>query len=480
MKEFATEILIVGGGPGGIFTSKSFLANGISDFKVVCDETDVVCRCNIPYGIGKKFLNDINDAVKSHHDFLPNFDDVGIAGRVSRIDHQNKTAFGTFLKSDEQFKVGYSRLILAMGGQASLPPIKGAINIDYDGSSPIGEVVYYKGKSFDKAALRDNVVVVRSVADARRIDAICGTDLTVAVIGTGLVGLEIIDNLITRGNKVVVVEILPHVVSFLDADMAKHLEENLKKEGADIHLGKPCAEVGDGYIVVDDEKIKADLVVIGAGVASDVELALQVGCEIGRTGGVKVDKHWKTSVPDVYAIGDLIEINDAVFSEPVLFQLLPNVMMQGALIAKSIKGIYLEGPLAVGAGMSHTAELFWGFAGYSEEMASLRGLEVMAEKLDLFTAEPESRYAKRAWYKMVVSAEDKEDIKKGQIIGFQAITEDKHLGDLMPRWADIIAEKETVYDLPKHNWIHQPMVGDPGSNAYIMMFFTKFTAKLEN
>ena len=479
MKEYSTEILIVGGGPGGIFTSQSLLANKITDFKVICDEPDVVCRCNIPYGIGKKFLNDINDAVTSHHTFLPNFDDVGIVGRINRIDHQTKTAYGKFLKSDDEFSVSYSKLILAMGGQATAPPIKGAINTDYDGSNPVGEVFYYKGNSYDKAALRDNVVVVRSVADARRIDAICGTGLTVAVVGTGLVGIEIIDNLIIRGNKVVVVEILPHLVSFLDSDMSMHLEEALKNEGADIRLGKPCTEVGDGYIVVGDEKINADLVVIGAGVTADIQMAKQVGCEIGKTGGVRVNEHWLTSVPDVYAIGDLIEIDDAVFSEPVLFQLLPNVMMQGAIIAKHLKGIDLEGPLAVGAGMSHASDLFWGFAGYSEGMAAPRGLNVMAEKIELFTAEHASPYAKKAWYKMVVSAEDKGTVKKGQIIGFQAITQEKHLGDLMARWADIIGEKETVWDLPKHNWIHQPLVGNPGSNAYIMTFFTMFTAKLE-
>jgi len=184
MKAYSTEVLIAGGGPGGIFTSTSFMANKITDFKVVCDEPDVVCRCNIPYGIGKKFLNDINDAVTSHRSFLPNFDEVGIVGRVSRIDHSNKTAYGKFLKSDEEFTVAYKKLILATGGQASLPPIKGAINTAYDGAHPVGEVFYYKGQTYDKAALRDNVVVVRSVADARRIDEICGTDLTVAVVGT--------------------------------------------------------------------------------------------------------------------------------------------------------------------------------------------------------------------------------------------------------------------------------------------------------
>jgi len=276
------------------------------------------------------------------------------------------------------------------------------------------------------------------------------------------------------------VEILPHLVSFMDPDMAIYLEEALKAEGAGIYLGKPCTEVGDGYIVVGDEKIKADLVVIGAGVTPDIQLAKQVGCEIGKTGGVRVNKNWLTNVPDVYAIGDLIEINDAVFSEPVLFQLLPNVMMQGALIAKHLKGISLEGPLAAGSGMSHAANLFWGFAGYSEEMAAARGLSVMAEKLELFTAEHASPYAKKAWYKMVISTQDKGNVKKGQIIGFQAVTQEKHLGDLMARWADIIGERETVWDLPKHNWIHQPLVGNPGSNAYIMTYFNKFTARLEN
>jgi len=275
------------------------------------------------------------------------------------------------------------------------------------------------------------------------------------------------------------VEILPHLVSFLDADMSSHLEEALKNEGAEIHLGKPCTEVGDGFIVVDDKKINADLVVIGAGVTSDIQLAKTIGCEIGKTGGVRVNERWQTSVPDVYAIGDLIEIDNAIFSVPVLFQLLPNVMMQGAVIAKHLKGIDLEGPLAVGAGMSHAADLFWGFAGYSEGMVAACGLNVIAEKIELFTAEHASPYAKKAWYKMVVSAEDKGTVKKGQIIGFQAITQEKHLGDLMARWADIIGKKETIWDLPKHNWIHQPLVGNPGSNAYIMTFFTMFTAKLE-
>ncbi len=478
MNEYTTDILIVGGGPGGIFTSKALLANNIKDFKVVCDEPEVVCRCNIPYGIGKKFLNDINDAVKSHHHFLPNFDDVGIVGRIHSIDHGNRTARGRLLKSSEEFSIRYKRLILATGGQASLPPIKGAINTDYDGSNPKGEVVYYKGKTYDKAALRDNVVVVRSVADARRIDAICGTDLTVAVVGTGLVGLEIIDNLLIRGNKVVVVEIMPHLIGPMDADMVVHLEERLRAEGAAIHLGAPCSEVGDGYIVVADEKIKADLVVIGAGVSPDIQLAKELGCEIGKRGGVRVDKHWRTNLEDVYAIGDLIEIDDAVFSEPALFQLLPNVMMQGTLLAKQFKGILLDGPLAAGAGMSHTCDLFWGFAGYSAEMAAARDLKVLSEKIDLFTAEEASSYAKKAWYKLVVSAEDKGTVKKGQIIGFQAVTEGKHIGDLMARWADIIGARETVADLPKHNWIHQPMVGNPASNAYIMMFFNLFSVKL--
>ncbi len=478
MRDYATEILIVGGGPGGIFTSKALLANGIDNFKVVCDEPDVVCRCNIPYGIGKKFLPDINDAVTSHHTFLPNFDDVGIVGRIERIDSKTKTAYGTLLGDGSEFCVTYEKLILATGGQASLPPIKGAIKDTYTDADAVGEVFYYKGKSYDKGALRDNVVLVRSVADARRIDAICGTGLTVAVVGTGLVGVEIIDNLIIRGNNVVVVEMLPHVVSFLDADMAQPLQDVLQNNGVDLRLGAPCTEVGAGYIVVDNEKISVDLVVIGVGVTADTRLARELGCEIGVTGGVKVDQNWRTSVDDVFAIGDLIEIDDAVFKAPVQFQLLPNVMMQGALIAKQLKGIVLPGPLAVGSGMSHAGDLFWGFAGYSEEAARARGLKVLAEKIELFTAEQASPYAKKGWYKMVVAAEDLGDVRRGQIVGFQAVTQEKHLGDLIPRWADIIGEKETIWQLPKHNWIHQPMVGNPPSNAYILTFFTKFSAIL--
>lgn len=191
-----------------------------------------------------------------------------------------------------------------------------------------------------------------------------------------------------------------------------------------------------------------------------------------------MNRRWLTNVDDVYAIGDLIEIDDAVFTEPTLIPLLPNVMMQGALIAKNIKGMELQGPLAVVSGMSHSSDLYWGSAGFSAEMAEARGCKVLTEKVELSTAEDASPFARKAWYKMVVVAEDNAMVGKGQIIGFQAITERKHLGDLMARWADIIGERETVNDLPRHNWIHQPMVGNPGSNAYILTFFEKFTAKL--
>ncbi len=478
MKEYNTEILIVGGGPGGIFTSKALLFNGLSDFKVVCDELDVVCRCNLPYGIGKKFLPSIDDAVKSHSDFVPNFDDVGIKGRVTRIDHDNRIAEGTLRESGDKFTVKYKKLILTMGAQAAVPPIKGALKPEGEKYEPTGEVVFYKGDTYDKAALKDNIVVVRSFADGKRIDALCEKVSKVAVIGSGFVGLEILENLVDRGKEVTLVEILPHVIATFDQDMADVIEERLKDHGVKLLLGHPCTEVRDGAIVVNGEAIETDLVVIGAGATPDTELAGQVGCKTGKA-GVRVDSQCRTSVEDVYAIGDLIELEGAVFPEPTLLQLLPNVMIQGTQVALDIKGTPVDGPAVVGAGMSHTLGLFWGSAGYGEEFAESRELRTVAQKLELFTAEAASPMAKKGWYKMIAAAEDKNGIKKGQIIGFQAVTEEKHLGDLMARWADIIGAKETVYDLPKHNWIHQPMVGEPGSNAYIMMFFNQLKSKLE-
>ncbi len=143
------------------------------------------------------------------------------------------------------------------------------------------------------------------------------------IIGAGFVGLEVLEQLQRIGMHVELVERAPHVLAPLDSEMAQMVEQEMTKAGVPLHLGaaieKLDIENGRAQAVVlsDGQRIEADLVMVGAGVRPRTELAQAAGLTIGKSGGVSVNKFMQTSDPNIYAVGDMIEVEHGVLPHPV-------------------------------------------------------------------------------------------------------------------------------------------------------------------
>lgn len=206
--------------------------------------------------------------------------DLHLATTVTKIDAAQK-----IVENDKGERFSYDKLLLATGGKAFIPPIKGA---DAPG-----------------------VFTLKTLADADRIKDAASHAKTAVLIGGGLLGLEAGNGLRKLGLKIIVVEFFPRLLPRqMDVAGAAILQSQMGDMGFSFHLGATTEEIiagPDGLQVClkGGEKIKGDLVLISAGVRPDLSLAQALGLEVDK--GVKVDDTMKTSREDIYAAGDLIE-----------------------------------------------------------------------------------------------------------------------------------------------------------------------------
>jgi NADPH-dependent 2,4-dienoyl-CoA reductase/sulfur reductase-like enzyme/rhodanese-related sulfurtransferase len=190
------------------------------------------------------------------------------------------------------------------------------------------------------------VFAVRNIPDSRRIrswiaDRRAGSAV---IVGGGFIGLEMVENLIHRGLTVTVLEKLPQVMPPLDPEVAAPLTEHLIAKGVRLHLGDGLARIDkgpDGRLIVVAESgasFPADLVILAIGVRPETELAKSAGLQIGSRGGLVVDAQMRTSDPNVWAVGDVVEVPDVLTGQDTVLPLAGPANRQGRVAAASIAG----------------------------------------------------------------------------------------------------------------------------------------------
>ena len=145
------------------------------------------------------------------------------------------------------------------------------------------------------------------------------------VVGAGFIGLELVENLVRRGIATTVVELQDQVLPPLDKEMTTPILETLTAKGVTVLLCQSAVgfeQTPDGLLVRlnTGEQLPAQLVIIGVGVRPENKLAVEAGLEVGPRGGIRVNDHLLTSDPDIYAVGDAIEVTDFVSGEPARFR----------------------------------------------------------------------------------------------------------------------------------------------------------------
>ena len=235
----------------------------------------------------------------------------------------------------------YRRLLLTTGGRARRLPIAGA---ELSG-----------------------VVTLRSIDDCLALRARLVPGAAVAIVGGGLIGLEVAAGAVKRGCAVTVIEAAPTLMGrVVPAEIAALLHDRHSREGVRIHLGaRPTGFVGDGRVEAVDleggDRIPADVVVVAIGITPAVELAEQAGLEVAN--GIVVDAGCRTSDPDIFAAGDAACAFHPLYGRHIRLESWQNAEKQSVLAARNM----------IGGGEDHT-EVPWMWSDQYDLMLQVSGL----------------------------------------------------------------------------------------------------------
>ncbi|MFZ4644447.1 MAG: FAD-dependent oxidoreductase [Gemmataceae bacterium] len=304
---------------------------------------------------------------------------------------------------------------------------------------------------------------LRSLQDADRIMARLHAGVKHAVImGGGFIGLEMAECLAHRGVGVTLIERNPHVLMALDAEIARPVADELATRGVNVLTQRKVTGIHSihGLLRVTmegGESIDAGLVVIGIGVTPESDLAQKAGLALGKSGGIKVDRHMRTSHPDIYAVGDAVETPNIVTGEHAVAALGGPANRQGRIAAAHAMGraeSLLDSSYrgSQGTAIVRVFGRTAGCTGASERM--LKRLNIAYKTATVHPAHHAGYYpgAEGMTLKVVFAPDD------GRILGAQAVGGagvDKRLDVL----AMAIQGKMTVYDLEEAELCYAPPFG---------------------
>ena len=239
---------------------------------------------------------------------------------VEAIDRSRKTITVRNLAEDKSYEVPYDALVLAPGSRPVIPSIEG---ID----SP-------------------RVFTLRTLEDADRLRSFIqeATPRHATIIGGGYIGIEVAENFIRLGLQVCLVEKLPQLLPHLDSEMVSPLHEELKRRNVDLHLGTEVQKIvpsSNGGLVLwltDGNQVTTDLVLLAVGIRPNSELGATCGLELGPSGGIRVNECMQTSDPNIWAVGDVAEVNHSITGRPTIAPLAGPTARQARVAAESICG----------------------------------------------------------------------------------------------------------------------------------------------
>ena len=311
--------------------------------------------CGMPYFLGGE-VEKAEELIPRDPAFFREKYNVEIKTRheVLLIDPAQKRLRVKDLATGETFDDHYDKLILATGARAVTPPIPGR----------------------EKA----HVFTLRNINDMLRIETYLAErqPKSAVIVGTGFIGLEMCESLTRLGIAVTLLEKLPQVTPGLDADMAIHVEEHLKKSGITVKTNVSIAEITDERVLLaDGTAFPAELVLLSTGIRPNGELASYAGVALGASGAILVNERMETNLPDIYACGDCTEQFHVVTGKQVYRPLGSTANKTGRIAGDCATGGSLRYRGTLGTGIFRVLGLSVGQTGLSEREAREAGYDVV-------------------------------------------------------------------------------------------------------
>ena len=432
------KVVIIGSGAAGLSTASNIRKYDEDiEITVITRESIIAYSpCAIPYVLCGKVdcFEDIvmhkpEDYLEKNINIVINAEVFEVSSRENKLKYNFNNGYLKVVK-----ELSYDYLVIASGATSFIPPIEGT---------------HLNG-----------VFKIRTIEDGFKIKEWAEKNHNAVVVGAGLIGLETAYGLKEMGLNVIVTEMLPQIIPrSLDPDMASIVRQYMENEGLQVILGNPIEEIiGDKRVekaIIGEEVLNADMVIMATGIRPQIKLAKMAGCDIGRW-AILVNEKMQTSVPNIYAVGDCVEVYDAITGQNTQSPLGTTAVRQGKIAAKNIVGMSAEFRPVLNAMVSKIGQLEFGAVGSTKSWAVHNGMEVITGKSKALT---KARYypgAKTIDVKMICTL-------NGRIIGCQIIAEER-VAERIDTMSLAIAKDVTCSELAAMEFSYAPpvsMVIDP-------------------
>jgi len=443
----ANRILIVGGVAGGASAAARLRRLDETAEIIIFERGDYIsfANCGLPYYIGGEIQNRDDLLLQTPESFKKRFNiEVRARNEVIGIDPEEKQIDVKNLNTGKTYSESYDKLILSPGAEPLKPPIPG---ID-----------------------SDRIFTLRNVPDTDLVNDFIDKHKPrrAVIVGAGYIGLEMAENLRQRGMLVAIVEMVDQVLPVMDKEMAGFIQPELHKNNIALWLDDAVANFrpSNSNLIVglkSGMELSCEIVILAIGVKPEVKLARQAKLEIGTTGGIKVNEELQTSDPDIYAIGDAIEVRDFALDNPTLIPLAGPANKQGRMVADNICGGNRQYNGTQGTSILKVFDLTVAMTGATEKALVKTNMEY--EKLYIHPANHVGYYpGARQMHIKLLFTKPEGKILGAQIIGSQGV--DRRI-DI---FAVAIRAGLTVFDLQELELAYAPPYGS-GKDAVNMAGF---------
>ena len=425
------KILIVGGVAGGATAATRLRRLSEENEVIIFEKGQYVsfANCGLPYHISgtidkrDALLLQTPESLKERYNL-----DVRVFTEVLSIYTDDKKVSVKNLQIGEIYLESYDKLLLSPGAEPIKPPFEG---ID-----------------------SDKIYTLRNIPDMDKIVAKTKNAQNFVVVGGGFIGLEVAENLIEAGKNVKLVELGNQVMAPVDFDIASFVHEKAKQKNLELLLNVGVEKFKDKGETIEvflnnGTSIETDAVILAIGVKPETKLAIEAGLEIGETRGILVNEFMQTSNPDIYAVGDAIEVAHYINNKKVLIPLAWPANRQGRIVADNIVlGNQYKYTGSLGSSILKFFELSVASTGLNEKTLKKFGIPY---KTAIVTRGHHAGYypgAKNMVLKVIFD-------ENGKIFGAQAVGEagvDKRIDVI----ATAIKGNLTVYDLPEIEITYAP------------------------
>ncbi|WP_300392747.1 FAD-dependent oxidoreductase [Fusobacterium sp.] len=391
------KILIIGGVAGGASAAARLRRHSEEDEIIMFERGPHVSfsNCCLPYHLSGVVKEASNLVLMSPEKFAAQYKiEARTNNEVVNIDRAKKEVTVKNVITGEEYTENYDKLILSMGAKPIVPKIPGIENV--------------------------NTFTVRNVVDIDRLNNfVKGIESkNVTVIGGGFIGVEVVENLREAGYNVTLVEAANQIMKTFDYDMVQILHKEIYDKGVNLIVGDKVSGFEKNTVILESGKrIEAEAVVLAIGVLPETELAVKAGIELGKTGAIKVNQNYMTNDNDIYAVGDGIEVYNALFNDYFRLSLAGPAQKQARAVADHINGMKVNNKGYIGSSVIKVFDYNGASTGLTESIIKDRKLSLNYETAEFMLSDrvglmPESR---PVHFKLIY------EVPTGRVLGAQAI-----------------------------------------------------------